>query len=125
MAQVHAENQEATDAWSGPLFERFVRFRDLVAGGLGAHGEAALAAHPPPSGVRALDIGCGFGDTTRRIAELVGPGGSALGVDVSEPFIELSRQEAEAGPGNVEFMVGDVQVAELRGPSSTPSRGWG
>lgn len=116
MAQVDAANQEATDAWSGPLFETFVRFRDLVAGGLGAHGEAALAAHPPPRGARALDIGCGFGDTTRRIAELVGPDGSALGVDVSEPFVELAREEAAEGPANVDFMLGDVQVAGLPGP---------
>ena len=42
MESVAASNQEATDAWSGPLFERFVRFRDLVTEGLGAHGEAAM-----------------------------------------------------------------------------------
>jgi SAM-dependent methyltransferase len=107
-------NQEATDAWSGPLFERFVRFRELVAGGLGAHGEAALAVHPPQLGERALDLGCGFGDTTQRLAELVGPQGEALGVDVSEPFIELARREAEeAGASGVRFEVADVQVDEL------------
>jgi hypothetical protein len=44
MAEIVASNKEATDAWSGPLFERFVQFRDLVAGGLGAHGEAAMEA---------------------------------------------------------------------------------
>ena len=42
-----AANQEATDAWSGPLFDAFVEYRELVVDGLGAHGEAALAAHPP------------------------------------------------------------------------------
>jgi len=106
-----AENREATEAWSGPLFECFVQYRDLVAGGLGAHGDAAMAAHPPRPGDRVLDVGCGFGDTTQRLAELVGPEGDALGVDVSEPFIELARTEAaEAGAANVRFAVGDVQV---------------
>jgi SAM-dependent methyltransferase len=111
-----AENLEATEAWSGPLFDRFVRYRDLVADGLGAHGEVAMAAHPPRPGDRVLDVGCGFGDTTQRLAELVGGEGSALGVDVSEPFIEAARREAaEAGATNVGFEVGDVQAMELEG----------
>jgi SAM-dependent methyltransferase len=110
---VAASNREATKAWSGPLFERFTRFRDLVTDGLGAHGEAAMSAHPPRPGDRVIDLGCGFGDTTQRLAELVGPEGEALGVDVSEPFIEQARKEAEGGPENVEFAVADVQVGEL------------
>ncbi len=109
-----ASNREATEAWSGPLFETFVRFRDLVAGGLGAHGEAAMRAHPPRRGDRVLDLGCGFGDTTQRLADLVGTDGEALGVDVSAPFIELARKEAgEAGVENVRFEVADVQATEF------------
>jgi SAM-dependent methyltransferase len=116
MDKVYADNAEATEAWSGPLFERFVRFRPLMTDGLGAHGEAAMAAHPPRPGDRVLDIGCGFGDTTRRLAELVGDG-SAVGVDVAEPFIELASREAEeAGATDVEFRVVDVQTGELGGP---------
>jgi len=116
MAEVAAANQEATDAWSGPLFERFVRFRPFVADGLGAHGEVALAAHPPRPGDRVLDIGCGFGDTTLRLAGLVGDG-EVIGVDVSEPFLELARKEAvAAGVGNVDYRVGDAQIADLGGP---------
>jgi len=107
-------NREATEAWSGPLFETFVRFRDLVTGGLGAHGEAAMEAHPPLPGESVLDLGCGFGDTTQRLAALVGDGGEAVGIDVAEPFIEVARREAEeAGVENVRFEVGDVQVTEF------------
>jgi SAM-dependent methyltransferase len=117
MADVAAANQEATDAWSGPLFERFVRFRPYVAEGLGAHGEVAFAAHPPSPGERVLDIGCGFGDTTRRLAELVGDGGEAVGVDVSAPFLDLAREEAAAaGIDNVSYRLGDAQIADLGGP---------
>jgi len=109
-----AENREATEAWSGPLFELFVRYRDLVIDGLGAHGETAMALHPPRPGDRVLDVGCGFGDTTRRLAEIVGGEGSALGVDVAPPFIEAARGEAEgAGAENVRFEVGDVQATEF------------
>ncbi len=114
MAEIAATNQEAAEAWSGPLFDRFVRYRDLVADGLGAHGRAAMESHPPGPGDRVLDLGCGFGDTTQRLAELVGPEGEALGLDVSEPFIELARSEAE-GVENVRFACADLQVAELEG----------
>src|SRR5262245_14989289 len=94
--EVHAEsNREATEAWSGPLFETFVKYRDLVTGGLGAHGETAMKAHPPRPGDKVVDLGCGFGDTTQWLAGLVGDGGEAVGVDVSEPFIETARKEAE------------------------------
>ena len=111
--EVSAGNQEATDAWSGPLFDAFTKYRELVIDGLGAHGEAAIAANPPSSGDRVIDLGCGFGDTTQRLAELVGPEGKAFGVDVAEPFIEQARSEAEGGSANVSFSVVDVQVGDL------------
>jgi SAM-dependent methyltransferase len=116
MESVAASNKEATEAWSGPLFERFVQYRELVTGGLGAHGEAAMAAHEPRLGDRVLDLGCGFGDTTQWLAGLVGSAGEAVGVDVSEPFVEVAREEtAAAGVGNVSFRSGDVQVMDLGG----------
>jgi ubiquinone/menaquinone biosynthesis C-methylase UbiE len=103
-------NDEAIRAWDGPLYDRFVRFRETVTTGLGSHGEEALRLHPPTSGQRVLDVGCGFGDTTQRIAELVGPGGEAVGVDAAPRFIEDAIREAgEAGVVNARFLVADVQ----------------
>jgi ubiquinone/menaquinone biosynthesis C-methylase UbiE len=114
VTRVAAENEETLEAWDGVLFDRFVKYREIVTSGLGAHGEAALAAHPPKSGQRVLDIGCGFGDTSRRIAGLVGEPGSVLGVDVAPRFIEAARNEAEqADLGNVEFAVRDVEVTQF------------
>jgi SAM-dependent methyltransferase len=109
-------NAEAIQAWDGPLFDRFVRFRDIVTTGLGAHGEAALGLVPPLPGQRVLDIGCGFGDTTQRIAGLVGPEGEAVGVDAAARFIEAARAETEAeGVPNARFLVADVQSATFEG----------
>jgi ubiquinone/menaquinone biosynthesis C-methylase UbiE len=110
-------NDEAIQAWDGPLFERFARFREIVTTGLGNHGEAALALFPPQPGQRVLDIGCGFGDTTQRIAGLVGPEGDAVGVDAAPRFIEASREDAAAARvSNVRFETVDVQTGELGGP---------
>ena len=114
---VAPENEEATEAWSGVLFDRFVEYRDLIATSLALHGEAAMKAYPPRPGDRVLDIGCGFGDTTQALAGLIGPEGDAVGVDVSKPFVEASMAEAnEAGVTNVSFRAGDVQVMDLGGP---------
>jgi len=114
MSSVAPDNAEATEAWSGPLFDLFVKYRDLATAGLGAHGNAAMQASPPQAGDRVLDLGCGFGDTTQQLAQLVGEEGSVLGVDVSEPFIAAARKEAEgAGAANVEFAIADVQTLEL------------
>jgi ubiquinone/menaquinone biosynthesis C-methylase UbiE len=104
-------NDETIRAWDGPLYDRFVRFRETVTTGLGAHGEEALRLHPPQPGERVLDIGCGFGDTTQRIAGLVGPDGEAVGVDAAPRFIEDAiREAAEVGVANARFLVADVQT---------------
>jgi ubiquinone/menaquinone biosynthesis C-methylase UbiE len=104
-------NAEAIQAWDGPLFDRFVRFRHLVTTGLGAHGAEALRLHPPQPGERVLDVGCGFGDTTQDIARLVGPEGEALGVDAAPRFVEAAEREArEASVENVRFAVQDVET---------------
>jgi SAM-dependent methyltransferase len=115
--QVPEDNVEAIQAWDGPLYERFVRFRDIVTTGLGNHGEEAMRIFPPPPSGRVLDIGCGFGDTTQRLAGLVGPDGSVVGIDAAPRFIEDARREAaDAGVRNVRFEVADVEKEPLGGP---------
>ncbi|MBA3328841.1 MAG: class I SAM-dependent methyltransferase [Solirubrobacterales bacterium] len=105
-------NAEAIEAWDGPLFDAFVRFRGTLVAGLQSHGDLALAEHPPPVGGRVLDIGCGFGDMSQQLATLIGPEGSVLGVDAAPRFIEAAREEArEAGVANVEFRVEDLEAA--------------
>jgi ubiquinone/menaquinone biosynthesis C-methylase UbiE len=108
--QLTSANEEAIRAWDGPLFDAFVRFRHLMTTGLGAHGEEALSFALPRAGERVLDIGCGFGDTTQRIAGLVGPTGEVLGVDAAPRFIETAKNEAaQAGIDNVRFEVADIE----------------
>lgn len=107
-------NSEAIEAWNGVLFDKFARYRTIVETGNGAHGRVALERHPPRAGSRVLDIGCGFGETTRAIAKLVGEGGEALGVDAAPRFLEVARQEAEASPPpRPHYLVADIETTEL------------
>jgi SAM-dependent methyltransferase len=112
--QVAPANQEATQAWNGVLFDRFVAFRHIVVAGLAVHGEEALRTDPPRPCDRVLDVGCGFGDATQRLAGIVGPDGEAVGVDVAERFVaEADKEAVEAGVQNVRFMTADVEVTQF------------
>jgi len=61
-------------------------------------------------GLRVLDVGCGPGFAGLDLAAIVGSGGSLVGVDESEPFIEFARERARvAGLSWARFETGDVQ----------------
>jgi ubiquinone/menaquinone biosynthesis C-methylase UbiE len=110
-------NAIIVEAWNTVLFDKFSRFKHLLISGLSGHSDEALARHAHPTGARVLDVGCGFGDSTQRIARQVGPAGSAVGVDCAPNFVEVARREAAAaGVANASFFVADVQFDDLRGP---------
>jgi ubiquinone/menaquinone biosynthesis C-methylase UbiE len=106
-------NEEAVRAWDTVLYERWKTNRKVFVGALDAITEELFERFPPPEGGRCIDIGCGFGETTQRLAQLVGPGGAVLGTDSSPHFVEDARREAaEAGVENVEFEASDAQTAD-------------
>jgi ubiquinone/menaquinone biosynthesis C-methylase UbiE len=111
------DNAIIVEAWNTVLFDKFVRFKHLLVAGLAGHSDEVLGRQPFAAGARVLDVGCGFGDSTVRIAKLVGPGGRAVGVDCAANFILAAEGEArDAGVTNAEFFVADVQGDDLRGP---------
>jgi ubiquinone/menaquinone biosynthesis C-methylase UbiE len=109
---VSPANEEAVRAWDTVLHERWKTNRKVFVGALEEVTEEVFELASPPVGGRCIDVGCGFGETTQRLAEIVGAEGSVLGTDSSPRFIEDARREAdEAGVGNVEFEVADAQTA--------------
>jgi SAM-dependent methyltransferase len=64
--------------------------------------------------MRMLDVGSGAGDVALLAAELVGPGGEVVGVDVDEAALRIARARAQSlGLRQVTFIDGDVLTAEL------------
>jgi SAM-dependent methyltransferase len=59
---------------------------------------------------RVLDVGCGTGSTTLAISDRLGPEGSCLGVDISEPMLALARKRAEAAGARAAFVRADAQT---------------
>jgi SAM-dependent methyltransferase len=113
----YLDNTEAAAAWDGVLFDRFLEFKHLMTAGLGRHGDLAIDLHPPAPGARVIDIGCGFGDTAQRLAAIVGPEGSVVGVDVAPRFVEWATDDAERnGVSNVSFEIADLEVEAPEGP---------
>jgi SAM-dependent methyltransferase len=110
---VAVANEEAVRAWDTVLYERWKSNRKVFVGALTEVTEELFTLYAPPVSGRCIDIGCGFGETTQRLAELVGPSGFALGSDSSPRFIEDARREAaEAGVENIGFEIADAQTAE-------------
>jgi SAM-dependent methyltransferase len=99
-------NQAQADFWNADPGLNWVRFQpdmDLLLGGVA---EALLARAAARPGERAIDIGCGAGATTLAVAQAVGPTGSVLGVDISEPLLGRAEERRRAA--------GQMQAAFLR-----------
>jgi len=71
-------------------------------------------------GWKAIDCGCGPIGGLAVMAEMVGPAGRVVGVDVSEPTVQRARSVAAALQlGNVELVAGDIHkldTAAVGGP---------
>ena len=60
-------------------------------------------------GRRVLDVGCGFGLETMRLAMQVGPAGRTAGIDKNQQFITVARERAKAAALTIEYRVGDAE----------------
>jgi ubiquinone/menaquinone biosynthesis C-methylase UbiE len=104
-------NDAFTAFWNDVLVAKFERFRDILQRGLSYHSAVPLARLDVAPGSRALDVGCGWGDTALELARIVGPAGSVLGLDCCDAFLESGRRDARAaGLSNVRFVAADVQT---------------
>lgn len=66
------------------------------------------------SGETVLDLGCGAGIDTLLAAQVVGPSGRAIGLDMTTEMAERARRNATAaGVGNVEIREGLMEEIPL------------
>lgn len=100
-------NQAQHDAWNGESGDRWVADADRRDAVLAPVAEALLAAARLSVGEDVLDVGCGCGITTLAAADAVAPG-TATGLDLSEPMLDLARQRAQDDP--VTLLQADAQT---------------
>ena len=67
-------------------------------------------------GMRVLDLGCGTGDLSLTVAEIVGPDGTVVGIDRSSDGFALARSKARGrGIANVDFV--QSEILSYEGPT--------
>ncbi|MGA2017690.1 MAG: class I SAM-dependent methyltransferase [Opitutaceae bacterium] len=66
-----------------------------------------LAMLPPVRGLDGLDIGCGEGSNTRRLAEL---GARMSAIDIAPTFIRHAQAEERRDPLGIDFRTGDAMA---------------
>ncbi len=72
-------------------------------------GRVAIERLGVAAGERILDVGCGCGQTLLQLAELAGPSGHVLGVDISPPMLARARERAAKQP-TIALALGDAQT---------------
>jgi SAM-dependent methyltransferase len=113
-----ADNSEMIAEWNGVLGAKWVAMREDLERFVVPFGEAALKAAAPQPGERAIDVGCGCGETSIELARRVGAAGAVLGVDVSQAMLAVARSRgALANCAHLTFSAGDASEAAL--PANT------
>jgi ubiquinone/menaquinone biosynthesis C-methylase UbiE len=94
-----------TDAEYARLIEQAELFRPLT--------ERVLKAAGIGPGMHILDIGCGVGDVSFQVSELVGPDGSVVGIDLDRDVLyRAEERRADRGITNVVFHEGDARSVQ-------------
>jgi SAM-dependent methyltransferase len=115
MTQTGPEALKGED-WAGEMGERWLASLDRFESMIAPIGTALLERAGYQPGERVLDLGCGGGATTLAIAEAVGPGGAALGLDVAPMLIARAQERAEDAGSAARFVCADAATAQLDEP---------
>lgn len=107
-------NQPMVELWNGVDTAAWTTHPERYDTMLAPFGDAVLDAARPTPGEKVLDVGCGAGTLTLAAARAVGPTGTATGVDISRPLLDLAAQRADqSGSTTAAFEEADAQTAPL------------
>ena len=89
-------NEKQIEQWSGLTGQRWAAYQTQMDEALRPLGDVAHVAVSPQPGEHVLDLGCGCGDSTIELAQLVGATGRVTGVDISAPMLAVARARTAA-----------------------------
>jgi SAM-dependent methyltransferase len=89
--------------------EAWARLQDRTDSLIEPLGRVAIDRLGVAAGERIVDVGCGCGQTLLQLADLAGPSGHVLGVDISPPMLARARERA-AGRPTIELALADAQT---------------
>lgn len=110
MDDMNQANADQIALWNGCAGRGWVEAQESLDRLFEPFQELLVEAVAKRKAQRVLDIGCGTGGTTLATARQLGPKGTAVGVDVSEPMIALAKQRAELESAPPRFLCADAQT---------------
>lgn len=109
-----ARNAQQIEMWNGLVGQKWARLQDktdLMLNNITDHLLPFACAKP---GERVLDVGCGCGSTTFRLAMAVQPNGSVAGVDISAPMLDVARARSQAMNADIPFLLEDASSYDFQ-----------
>ncbi|HLY06820.1 MAG TPA: methyltransferase domain-containing protein [Rhizomicrobium sp.] len=109
-----AANAQQVEYWNGPAGARWAALQEKIDLHLGEITDELLRFAVPEPAERVLDVGCGCGTTTLRLAMRTGPEGGAAGIDISVPMLSVARARAMAQNADVVFIEADASAYDFQ-----------
>jgi SAM-dependent methyltransferase len=104
-------NHEQIRYWNEQSGPRWVRYQQRLDAQIDPLGLAAMQRAEVKPGEHILDVGCGCGQTSLELAERVGPRGSVLAIDISQPMLARAQERRdELKVANLQFLHADAQT---------------
>ena len=107
-------NASQIEFWNGAMGGKWAEMRKQFDAMLRPLGEVTLARAALRPGHRAIDIGCGCGDSAAEIARRVAPGGSVTGIDISEVMLAEARRRPVPESAILRFERADAAHHDFR-----------
>lgn len=107
ISQTEYWNSSVGDEWASQADRIDAMFQPLT--------QTAISALKLQPGERVLDVGCGGGATAMAIARAVGADGRVVGVDVSQPLLDLARRRTARAQLDINFVEADASASEITG----------
>ena len=105
-------SSEAQMYWNEEGGDKWVENIDFAESFMTPMSDRLIERIAAKKGEKILDVGCGGGITTLKLAALAGEGGGVLGVDVSRQIIDVAIKRAEDST-NIEFQHSDAASTEF------------
>ena len=103
-------NQEQLEYWNGPVGERWASLQEKIDENLKAITDALFDFAKVKAGEHVLDLGCGTGTTSFMAEKIVGEKGKVIGIDISNPMLELAHARAKRLHSHALFIEADAAV---------------
>ena len=113
MTPTQSFNEDQRARWNGTDGEYWTMNQDRLDRTLAPVTEPLLAFAAPRAGSTVLDVGCGCGATSIKLARAVGPTGRVVGIDLSEPMLALAAERLRRF-ANATCLFGDAAELPLR-----------